>query len=275
MLLQFGDYVFEGLKLPKSWDISFATVYAQIPIIGGKPIVQKTGENLVEHTLFVLFSDEFCNPTKELEALQLYRRNGNVHYLTGGDGQNYGRYVITEISQVNERANDSTGYISAISASIKLLEYNTTASTVKPEGIALTSSNLTPIVPKPASLFQAADLQLALTEGKTGVKNIGSLAKRATVKYNRIVSLCTSAKEAFTSANAKVQQTKKIIERATELPLAIQNANNALEDVKAAAQIENLNDLLAANTVLERAMYNMDAAGAPVAAFIGSREAGI
>lgn len=275
MLLQFGDYVFQGLKLPQSWDIGFETVYAQIPIIGGKPVVQKTGEKLVEQVLTVLFSDEFCNPARELEALQLYRRNGNVHYLTGGDGQNYGRYVITEISQVNERANDSTGYISAISAVIKLMEYNTTASTVKPEGVALASNKITPVVPKPASLFQAADLQLALTAGKTDVKNVGSLAKSLTVNYNKIVSLCTSAKAAFTSANAKVQQTKKIIDRATDLQLAIQNTSNAIEDVKAAAQIENLDDLLAANTVLERAMYNMDAAGAPVAAFIGSREAGI
>lgn len=275
MLFQLGDYVFEGLKLPQSWGIGFGTNYAQIPIIGGKPIVQKIGEKLVEHDFTVLFSDEICEPTTELNALQVYRRNGNVLQLTGGDGTNYGRYVITEISQVNERANDATGYISAISASIKLLEYNSTSTTVTPIGLALKSKNLKPITPKTPTLFPAASLQKDVTRGIQAASSIGTGAKSTTVKYTKIVGLCTEAKAAFVSANTKVEETKKIIARATNLQTCLQIAANAVEDVKAAASISNLSDLLAANTALEMAVYNLTGASATVAAFIGSREAGI
>lgn len=275
MLFQLGDYVFEGLKLPQTWGLSFATNYAQIPIIQGKPIVQKTGEKLVEQEFVILFSDEFCNPTDELNALQKYRRNGNVLPLSGGDGQNYGRYVITEISQINERANDSTGYISAISATIKLLEYNSTNTTAVNEGAALRSQNLKPVLPKTPTLFQSADLQVDMTRGLQTSQNISSNAKQSSIKFAHISKMCTDGKAYFDSANAKVQVTKKIIERAVNLPEALQIASNALADVKAAADIQDAGELLAANTVLERAMYNISSASAPVVAFIASREAGI
>jgi len=275
MLFQLGDYVFEGLKLPQSWGLSFATNYAQIPIIGGKPVVQKLDEKLVEQEFTVLFSDEFCVPVDEINALQKYRRNGNVLPLTGGDGQNYGKYVITEISQTNARANDSTGYISAIEATIKLLEYNTTASTVVNDGLALRTKNLKPLLPKQPTLFQAADLQVDLTKGLQASKNISDGAKKSTVKFAHISKMCTDAKGYFETANDKVQLTKKIYDRAVSLPESLQIAGNALADVKAAADIQDLTDLLSANVALERAMYNLTSASAPVAAFIGSREAGI
>lgn len=275
MLFQLGDYKFEGLKLPQSWGLTFATNYAQIPIIGGKPVVQKLGEKLVEQDLSVLFSDEFCNPAEELNALQVYRRNGNVLQLTGGDGTNYGRYVITDISQVNERAIDVSGYISAISASIKLLEYNSTSTAVIPTGIALRSNNLRPVTPLTPTLSKAALLQKDITAGRQKSKSIKSHSDQVTVRYNKIVSLCNSAKADFTTANSKVVATKKILSRAADLPNALQGAKNALDQVKAAAQIHSYEDLAAANTTLEVAMYNLDGASAPVAAFMGSREAGV
>lgn len=274
MLFQLGDYVFEGMKLPLSWGITSATNYAQIPIVGGKPLVQKVGEKLIEQELSVYLSDTFCDPVAELTALQLYRRNGNVLQLTGGDGQNYGRYVITDIAHIVEQA-DNTGYISAISASIKLLEYNATSSTVSVTGLALKRNKLTPITPKTPSVFQAADLHARITQGVQQSASVSSTAKASKVKYAKIKALCTSAKASLQAANDKVQDTKKIIARATQLQDSIQAANNALEDVKAAADIQDLNDLLAANTVLERAIYNLTGALAPVTAFIGSREAGI
>jgi phage protein U len=275
MLFQLGDYVFEGLKLPQSWSISFATNYAQIPIISGKPVVQKLGEKLVEHDLSVLFSDEFCTPLDEINSLQAYRRNGNVLQLTGGDGQNYGRYVITEISQVNERANDATGYISAISASIKLLEYNSTATTSVNAGIALKRNNITPIAPKTPSLTQSADLQKSLSKGIEKANSASAGAKSLDPAFDRIAKLCAQAKASIVEANNKIQQTKKILSRAAEFQTCAQIAGNALEDVKAAAQVHSLSDLTAANTVLERAMYNLTGAAAPISAFIGSREGGI
>lgn len=275
MLFQLGDYVFEGLKLPQTWGLSFATNYAQVPIINGKAVVQKTGEKLVEQEFSVLFSDEFCNPTDEINALQAYRRNGNVLPFSGGDGTNYGNYVITEITQTNERANDSTGYISAISATIKLLEYNSTSTTTVNNGAALRSRNLKPVTPKPPTVFQAASLQKDITAGVQMGAVISSDAKQPVINFAKIVKTCSDAKAAFQSADAKVNSSKKILTRAIDLKSSLQTAGNALNDVQAAAYMSNAAQLIETNVVLERAMYDLTSASAPVAAFVGSREAGI
>lgn len=271
MLFQLGDYKFEGLKLPQSWGSNYGTSYAQVPIIGGKPVVQRLGEKLVEHELSVLFSDEFCKPQAEINALQLYRRNGNVLQLTGGDGVNYGRFVITEITIVNEKA-DPTGYISVISAGIKLLEYNSTT-TEKIE--AIITAKYTPMTPVQPSIFPAADVQAQLQTGTLKAQSISKQANGLIVKYNKIKALATEAKAVFDKANNKVQDLKKVYNRAKELQKTIDGAIVAVQTIKQAADIHNLNDLLSANTKMEEAMYNLTGASAPLAAFIGSREGGL
>lgn len=273
MLFQLGEYKFEGLKLPLSWELSFATNYAQIPIIDGKPVVQRLNEKLVEQDLSVLFSDEFCTPKTELDALQVYRRNGNVLQLTGGDGTNYGKYVITDISVINERA-DQTGYISAISASIKLLEYNASATTLQ-AGEALTSQKPTAMIPRDASLSGSMSLSRDISEGLQKSHSLKAHSNAVIVKYKKIMSVCNDAQARFDSANAKLNDTKKIYQRATELQYSIQNVQGAISQVKNAADIENTSDLLTANNDLEAAMYQLNGANAPLAAFVASREAGI
>lgn len=274
MLFQLGDYKFEGLKLPLNWGINYATNYAQVPIIGGKPVVQKLSEKLVEHDLSVLFSDEFCNPKTELDALQVYRRNGNVLQLTGGDGTNYGKYVITDISVINERANDSTGYISAISASLKLLEYNTAFALEPQIGEALSSNNLTPMVPREPNLSKSMSIQKDITGGQLKARSIVAKSNGLTVNYNKLKGLCDNATAYFDSANEKIKKAKKIYQRTTDLQYSLQDAKNAIRSVKNAATIESIPDLLTASNELESAMYQLNGANAPIAAFVASREAG-
>lgn len=273
MLFQLGEYKFEGLKLPLSWGINFATNYAQIPIIDGKPVVQRLNEKLVEQELTVLFSDEFCNPKTELNALQLYRRNGNVLPLTGGDGTNYGKYVITEISVINERA-DHTGYISAISASIKLLEYNASATEIQ-SGDALTSSKPTPMAPKEPTVSGPMSISKDISAGQLKASSLKAHSSALAVNYRKIMSICDDANARFDSANAKIIDAEKIYTRATQLITSIENTKEAITRVKNAADIQNLSDLLNANDDLEAAIYQLNGANAPLAAFIASREAGI
>ena len=273
MLFQLGEYKFEGLKLPLSWGLNYATNYAQIPIIDGKPVVQRLNEKLVEQELSILLSDEFCNPKTELNALQVYRRNGNVLQLTGGDGTNYGKYVITEISVVNERA-DQTGYISAISAAIKLLEYNASSTEIQ-TGEALTSRNPTAMTPIAATLSPAMSLSADISKGLQKANSLKSHSSAAVLKYKKIMNTCDNAKANFDSANKKITEAKKIYSRATELQISIENVKGAVLQIRNAANIQNPSDLLSANNDLEAAIYQLNGANAPLAAFVASREAGI
>jgi len=274
MLFQLGNYKFEGLKLPLNWGMNFATNYAQIPIIGGKPVVQKLGEKLVEHDLSILFSDEFCNPKQELDALQAYRRNGSVLQLTGGDGTNYGKYVITDLSAINERANDSTGYISAISCSIKLLEYNSATVEDTQKGEALSSNKLTPMAPRLPGLSKPALIQKDLSDGKSKAKGIKKLSESAVKNYNKIMDMCTEAQTVFDNANSRIKKAEKIYQRTAALQYSIQDVKGALASIRSAANLKSVPDLLSANNDLEIAMYQLNGANAPLAAFVASREAG-
>jgi len=273
MFLQLGDYIFEGIKLPQSWSGSFETNYSQLPIIGGKPVIQKTGEKLIEYDLSIEFRDEFCNPESEIEALQLYRKNGNVLQLTGGDGTNYGRFVITSLSRTNVRASDN-GYISAIAASIKLLEYNTTATTIKEEGAALKSQTPVEEVPVAPMKSIAASLQNDINTGIIKSKEVSARSKATTVNYNRITELANEAVAAYDAANAKVVSTEKVIYRAIYLQSSLTSCKNAAIAVKDASDIHDFVSLMSANDDLTLAVNHLKGASVPVATFIGSREGG-
>ena len=186
MFLQLGTYKFEGIKLPQSWNRSRETIYGQIAIIGSKPVVQNVGEKLEEIELGIFLSSEFCTPKSELEALHSIRIRGVVSNLVDGTGKNYGKFVITSIQEDIVNALPD-GYITDISATLRLLEYNTTDSLVKQTGKAFANSNpvatlplvpiKTPMVLIVTSMKQGSDIskqvsaQIAkgqMTAGKLG-----------------------------------------------------------------------------------------------------------
>ena len=277
MFLTFANITFQGIKLPQSWDGSFETNYGQIPIIGSKPVVQGTGEKLDEYDITALFHIEFCTPRAEMHALQKVRKGGIVDYLVDGTGKNYGKFVITTLSESKVVCLDN-GYPTAITCQIHLLEYNTNASFIKQTGSALVSQSPVPIAAIP--LKQSTGLSIAESV-KSG--QISSARLQASIAanpapsngmYTKIAATADSAKSSFMQANTKVEATKKIAFRAINLSNSITMVNSALDDIKAAAAVKNPNDLLTANNKLTDSLYYMNKSYAPVAAFIGSREGG-
>lgn len=274
MFLSFGDFIFKKLLLPQSWSNNHETIYAQVPIIEGKPIVQMTGEKLIETEITCLLATEFCDIKATKELIHRYRKNGNVYNLLGGDGVDYGRYVINTIGEVFTRSYDKDGFISAISMNIKFLEYNTNEVVIDKTGLVLTSQKPVPQEPLPPVFSAPVALANNMQEATLATNNIVSSSKSSTPKYAHIVSACDKANASWTAVNNKVQDTKKIIRRATELKSSVDNVKSAIATVKQASQAKNLNDLYAANTVLERAVYHANSAGVPVAAFVACRETG-
>jgi phage protein U len=273
MFLQLGIYKFEGIKLPQVWNGSYATNYAQIPIINGKPVIQKTGEKLIEFDITAEFKDEFCIPADEVKALQLSRINGEILQLTGGDGTNYGRYLITDITTINTRASDN-GYISAITCSIKLLEYNTTATTLQQTGLALESSAPTEEIPIASITPLSGQINNNINTGIIKSNEINSQTTASTINYARISTLANDVVTSFDEANSQINETEKIAYRAADLQTTLTDAAAAAQAVKDAADIEDLNDLASANDNLQIAVYSLKGANAPLVAFIGSREGG-
>ena len=274
MFLQLGTYRFEGAKLPESWTGNFETNYVQIPIINGKAVVQSTGEKLNELEIGALFSEEFGYvPMDEVEKLQLSRRNKEVLQLTGGDGVNYGRYVITKCPVTFKRFK-ANGYVDQCSISLSLLEYNTTRTTVRVEGEALVSMEPITELPGLPSVQVASSINQDINGGIQKSKQISTETNKDSIDFSKIESLATTVNELWVSANDKIQDTKKIIYKTVQLQNVIENGIDAAELVRQAAEIENVNDLYAANTILEQANYEINGAFSPIIAFEGSREGG-
>ena len=272
MFLQLDTYIFDALKVPQSWGESSESEYAQIPIIAGKPVVQRVGEKLQEVELSIELRWDFCVPEDEIAALQVLRRNGTVCYLTTGSGVNLGRYVITSI-QRNNTMMAADGMVYVLQAVIKLLEYNTTGVTTSLSGKAYTSN--TP--PQQTASAPLSSLPgTIVTDVSAGITLSAEVLTRSTStpNYGRLSEVCSQAVASFAAANAKVSTTKKVIYRAVALKSSLVAVQNALLSVQAACTQKNYQTLMSANTNLEQAVYFLKGASCPVAAFIASREGG-
>lgn len=277
MFLQLGKYKFEGIKLPQSWGVSYVTSFGEIPIINGKPVLQKTGLNLTEMEFSAYFNTDFCKPQDEIDQLNTSRIAGEVLQLVDGNGKNYGKFVILSVEVTNVQNLDN-GYPIAITATIKIKEYNTNVTIIVNDGEALQDANPvteTPIDPFP-SPGMSIELQFMIANSNT-VKIINAIQKAQTFTvgmYKKVSTTAQNAKDAYDKADHIVEQAKKIVYRAQDLRQTITDCKQALSDVQAACDIHSFHDIMLANDRLSSATYNLQGANVPVVAFIGTREGG-
>lgn len=116
-----GDIKFEGYKGFSDFSATNESVLSEHPVIEGKPRLQMTGEKLEEISLKFLLHSRFCNPEKELETLQQYRREGRVVPFISGDGYNYGNFALKSIARTLTQTN-AKGAIIGIEVEVTLLE---------------------------------------------------------------------------------------------------------------------------------------------------------
>lgn len=122
MYCQLGTILFENLKTFTEYSKTGASVFAEHPLVDGKPRLQKTGLSLSEISLQIRFHASFCNPANELDKLKTSRDSAEILPLLYGNGKLEGDFVITEVSEVVEDA-DSQGNIFSYNVSISLKEY--------------------------------------------------------------------------------------------------------------------------------------------------------
>jgi len=299
MFLQLGTYKFEGIKLPQSWNRSRETLYGQIAIIGSKPVVQNVGEKLEEIELGIFLSSEFCTPKSEMEALHSIRTRGVVSNLVDGTGKNYGKFVITSIQEDIVNALPD-GYITDISATLRLLEYNTTESLVKQTGKAFVNSN--PVATLPLTVIKTP-MVLIVTSIKHGTdisKQISTQIAKGQMsagKLNRLQQSAQSAIDNFNVATSKIDNARKMIQRgSTQVHMALNQATGTLTNIKILASriqiateqinsipgailgadsLQDYADLMNNGELLSSGVYALNIASTPFAAVIGSREGGI
>jgi phage protein U len=302
MFAQLGNHLFQGLKTPLSWREDHKARYGKTELINGKPVIQHTGDELAEINLSIQYSIDFCDPSTEIESLMNSMRIAEVLPFITGEGSIVGKFVITSVSVSNEMFSPK-GRLEIATVDLNLLE-SAYAAPVVTIGLALASANPTapsldslaaqkpeiaipgldqPVIQKPAIAIPspANAITQDLSKAKSlvnSMKKTISDAKEGIKSYKRAVSdvrkLADAARQTYASAKAKVEATKKIIQRASQLPTSLDGAIKYAENLGSLDSLTDTETLkLHVNTMSDRADTVMSHA-APVAAFAGSKEGG-
>lgn len=102
MFAAYGNLRFEVLSSPTSFSESRRYGFAEHPIVEGRPVLQKVGEELRSIYNTFRFHRGFCDPKMSLEALRELAEEQEPQMYTLGDGTVEGEYVIEEIEVVVE-----------------------------------------------------------------------------------------------------------------------------------------------------------------------------
>ncbi|MGC0151049.1 phage tail protein [Chromobacterium vaccinii] len=122
MFALLGDIQFELITYFDGMEVNRGTKYARHEVMDDKPVLQRVGEELDELTIELAFHDYYCEPEKELKRLEGARMAGKALPLVWGNGVLAGQYVLEKI-RITQQSATQLGQVTALSASISLLEY--------------------------------------------------------------------------------------------------------------------------------------------------------
>jgi phage protein U len=123
MLAQLGDIQFNVVGPLTGLETKRASTYAQHAIIGSKPLLQSTGDELDVITLSLGFKDAFCDPIAAYSALCAASAAHTVLPLIFADGAIAGRFVITEIGDTVDHTT-GLGSVTSRTTQVTLTEWH-------------------------------------------------------------------------------------------------------------------------------------------------------
>lgn len=271
MIFQLGTYKFDGNIVPNSFSDSRQSKYEEVGSIGTKPTVQLNGEELNQISLDVYLDASFCDPEKEFELLNASRKKSEVMRLINGDGKNYGKFVITAISQEVDRVFNN-GHVWSCTLNIELKEYNSIADNSN-EGKALSINNPMvelPLIPVPISAF---DIDTSIKLGKIEFAKMDDLNKTTTA-LTKMKRLSQSAKKYYDEASTKLDIYTSIYYRAKDVSGQIKTVSTYLSDISDACDINSLDSAFALKEKCSESIESMKSEYSKVVAFMVSREGG-
>ncbi len=121
MYCSLGDIIFNLLIGPSKIDDTKKTIYAKMPLIEGKPSLQRIGEELQEVNITIQFKDAFCIPETQYAALEKKRLDGEVLTFIWGSGDIEGDFVI-ETHKKNIDELNANGTWQSITCDLTLIE---------------------------------------------------------------------------------------------------------------------------------------------------------
>lgn len=122
MFALLGDIQFDLVTYFDGIEVNRATKFARHEVLDGKPVLQRTGEELDEISIELAFHSYYCDPATELKRLDDARKAARAMPFIWGNGAVEGQFVIEKLRITGQTA-DRFGVLTSVSASINLIEY--------------------------------------------------------------------------------------------------------------------------------------------------------
>lgn len=283
-MYQLGDIQFEGLKGLDSLRKSREAVYAELPLMGGKPRLQRTGTALQQVTVSIALHAAFTDPAADIAALDEYREGGDVLTLINGEGEVVGDFVITAIEETVTQTSP-TGRTLSAEVSLTLKEHfdpnkpATLAQAAQSAAFAVGADKVVPVRLVRPPITSASVVSQNVTGGISASAAGIAYVRQAPLNTPQQASLLVranavleKAKEAYTAAKDTANEYANIAATAPQLIAELTAVLANVNSLASLVQSGDLTNALTAADTLEASFAGLNNAVRPLNAILITRK---
>lgn len=228
MFCQLGNIVFDGLFSPTTFTTDGdEAVYAVHELIGSKPHIQKTGDELQKLTFEIKLRAEFCNPANSIASLKAAKDAGTVMPLLLGNGKYVNDYVIISLPyEIIQTFSDGT--IIEAKVTLTIWEYvsvnkqQSAMLSAKQAGFAIATQPVTTLPVQPVSPA------MSIAQSATAASQQAALINQLVSGYNPASSTAAAVGAQILAAANQVQSVVTTINTQLNNARNIDNEYNSI-----------------------------------------------
>lgn len=284
MYSQLGNIIFSELKGFNRFSRNRATDFAEIPLILGKPALQRTGEKLTSITLGIQLHTDFTDVENSIKEFFDAMAEGEILPLVLGNGLFLGNFVILSLNEtVKKTAVD--GSIIVASLDIQLKEYPTgdqlaeNTLEAKRNGFAADLIKTVPereVVPPITEAKTISETQTGIQSKGLEIDNATATATATPSRAAEMFAIIEDAGELSSVAALEMVEALNQIEFAlsnvADLISAAESVATLATNAKLAAQSAIIGDVQTANDALKIGNANLLAESGLLDALISTRQ---
>jgi len=259
-MYQLGSITFDGLRGFDTLKKSREAVYAELPLMQGKPRLQRTGTALQKIDIGIALHAAFTDVEADIAALDAYREDGEILPLISGDGTNFGNFVLVSIGETVLNTSP-TGRTLTAEVTLSLSEHfdpnpaATIEAAAKTAAFAIGADKVVPVrLVRPPTTIMAVTSQNVTTGAAASAAAVGNI-RQAEITPTQQASLFNRAKASMIQAKTAYENAKEAANSyaniAAKAPNLIATAQAALDNIGELETLLTSGDLTNALTVCD------------------------
>lgn len=283
MYAQLGNIAFSELKGFERFTRSRSANYAEIPLVLGKPALQRTGESLTDINVTIKLHADFSDVENDTNQFYEFLSDGEVLPLVLGNGLFLGNFVITDLNEAF-RKTAVDGSVIVVNLDLQLKESPTGDELVnqtlqaKNDGFASDIRKTVPereVIAPPSDATDISGLQTDIQVSGVEIDNSTATAIANPSKASEMFAIISEAGQLSSIAALemaeKLNQIEFALSNVADLIDAAEDVAMLADNVKTAADSGIIGDVQMANDALKNGNANLYAESGLLVALISAR----